>query len=241
MRRADAAYDGLWRFLVRFFKVPEAPPTLPAVQGEAEPQAFKPAPAFLKLLFLRFWIVAGLIMVPVLAIWLIALILDWRVGLISLPLLVLPMAAMVVFYWVAFNLQYDTTWYVMSGRSLRIRRGIWMIHEFTVTYENIQNIRIQQGPLERRFGLSNLVLESAGGGGGDKSQGLEPARPIIEGIVDAEALRAAIMGKLKQSRESGLGDEAQSAPQSTLKAAHVEVLKEILAELRAHRQAHSPN
>jgi uncharacterized membrane protein YdbT with pleckstrin-like domain len=45
------------------------------------------------------------------------------------------------FAYIAIHLRYDTTWYVHGDRSLRIRRGIWVIHETTLTFENIQNVK----------------------------------------------------------------------------------------------------
>ena len=65
----------------------------------------------------------------------------------------------------AMHLRYDTTWYVLTNRSLRIRRGIWMIHETTITYENVQNVSVNQGPLQRIFGIADVLVQTAGGGG----------------------------------------------------------------------------
>ena len=63
--------------------------------------------------------------------------------------------------YVALHLRYDTTWYVVTDRSLRIRRGIWVIEETTITFENVQNVSITQGPLERAFGIATLVVDTA--------------------------------------------------------------------------------
>jgi membrane protein YdbS with pleckstrin-like domain len=66
--------------------------------------------------------------------------------------------------YVAIHLRYDTTWYVLSSRSLRIRRGVWVIHETTLTFENIQNVSVDSGPLEQWFGIANVMVDTAGGG-----------------------------------------------------------------------------
>src|SRR6185436_13168997 len=76
--------------------------------------------------------------------------------------------------YLAIHLRYDTTWYVLSQRSLRIRSGIWTINEATITFENIQNVTVESGPIERFFGIGNVIVDTAGGssgGGGGHSHG----------------------------------------------------------------------
>ena len=38
--------------------------------------------------------------------------------------------------------------------------------ETTITFENIQNVTVQQGPLQRLFGIADVRVDTAGGGGG---------------------------------------------------------------------------
>ena len=61
-----------------------------------------------------------------------------------------------VFAYVGIHLRYDTTWYVLTDRSLRIRRGILTIHETTISFENVQNVEVRQGPLQRYFGIADV-------------------------------------------------------------------------------------
>ena len=51
-RAAAWIYTGIWAVLVKWFRVPHDPPTLPAGPGE-KVESFQPAPAFLK--YLKFW------------------------------------------------------------------------------------------------------------------------------------------------------------------------------------------
>ena len=81
----------------------------------------------------------------------------------------------------ALHLRFDTTWYVMTERSLRIRRGIWVIREMTITFENVQNVKVQQGPLQRFFGISSLVVETAGGGSAEPGKGHAANQAIVVG------------------------------------------------------------
>ena len=62
------------------------------------------------------------------------------------------------------KLDYDYHHYVITDRSLRIRAGVWHVHEMTMTFANVQNISIRQGPLQRLLGIADLVVQTAGGG-----------------------------------------------------------------------------
>lgn len=133
----------------------------------------------------------------------------------------------------AIQLRYDTTWYVLNDRSMRLRRGIFVIKETTITFENIQNVSIKQGPLQRWFKISTIVVETAGGGG-KMNEGAETASHsgIIEGIENANEIRDLLMTRMSQSRRSGLGDDEPHDPgredhAAMLGTQHRERLREI--------------
>ena len=63
------------------------------------------------------------------------------------------------------RLDWKLRWYLVTDRSLRIREGIRRVREMTLTFANVQNLQIQQGPIERILGISNLQVTTAGGGG----------------------------------------------------------------------------
>ena len=210
----DAArwiYHGLWAVLVGWFKVPHEPPTLPVGPGEAIDR-FQPAEGFLRYLKFYFW---ALLWVPDLAI-LVAMVgifavVPWLGVLLLVPALALAILPDIVAY-IALHLRYDTTWYVMTDRSLRIRRGVWVIREITVTFENVQNIRVQQGPVQRWFGIADLEVETAGGGGAAQQPGASSGHVArIEGIANAPELRERILRHVRQSATTGLGDEHHGA------------------------------
>ena len=237
---AKKVYRGLWAVLARFFRVPEEPPTLLAIGGEAI-QSFRPSPRFLDYLKFQFWILFLLVDGALAVFWLVILferpLLAFMLGPVFLVAMVLPD----VVAYVALHLRYDTTWYVMSGRSLRIRRGIWLIRETTITFENVQNVELKQGPLQRYFGISDLTVQTAGGGG---AQAHEPqANPhvgLIEGIADAKQIRDVIMTRVRQSRRAGLGDESVEEKRGTAGGArwspdHVEALRGVRDEIIALR------
>ena len=112
------------------------------------------------------------------------------------------------------RLDYDMRYYIVTDRSLRIREGALLIHEATFTYANVQNLKIHQGPLERLLGISNLVVETAGGAGG-KSEGkrgpgafpnMHGHQGVFRGIKNPAEVRDQILALLKGYRDAGLGD-----------------------------------
>jgi membrane protein YdbS with pleckstrin-like domain len=202
-------YSGIWSVLVSWFRVPDQPPTIPG-GGAGAARSFRPAEGFLRYLKFYFWFALVLIDGLILVGWL-AVTLVWPLAgmLLALPALVVAVLPDIVAY-VAIHLRYDTTWYLVSDRSLRIRRGIWLLHETTITYENIQNIRVTQGPLQRFFGIGNVLVETAGGGSSHQ-EGAGASlmhRGLIEGVDNAGEIRDVILSHLRKTRTAGLGDEA---------------------------------
>ena len=59
------------------------------------------------------------------------------------------------------RLNYELRWYIVTDRSLRIRIGIWIVEEITMTFDNIQDLRITAGPPQGWLGLAALELSSA--------------------------------------------------------------------------------
>ncbi|MCA9102792.1 MAG: PH domain-containing protein [Planctomycetales bacterium] len=236
-------YQGVWGVLVKWLRVPDTPPELPTAAGE-HVEVFRPAVGFLNYMKLAFWIEMALTALAFFVIWLMITVAVWPVGLI----LFAPGVALLVFinvvFYVALHLRYDTTWYVVTGRSLRIRRGIWVIHETTITYDNIQNLRVSQGPVERYFGIANLLVETAGGGGGGQdphSAGLNLNRGRIEGVDNAQQIRDLISARLRLTSGTGLGDDddddrPRRSAHRAQKSAH-DVAPEQLALLREIRDA----
>ena len=116
------------------------------------------------------------------------------------------------------TLNWEMRWYMVSDESLRIREGLVRVREQTMTVANIQNMRVRQGPLQRLFGLSELEVHTAGGGGSASDDGKDGARNLhvghFRGLDDAWALRDRLRDALARHRASGLGDpdEDSAAP-----------------------------
>lgn len=228
-------YQGVWGVITRLFLVPEEPPHLPTRPGETA-MSFRPAPRWLDYLKFQFWI--GLIVFAgvIFVVWVVIMAAEPIAGVLIAPVALALFGVPYVVGYVAIHLRYDTTWYVLTRRSLRIRRGIWTIHETTITFENVQNVSVSQGPLERMFGVANVLVETAGGGGGaaqaQGGQAMQTHRGLIEGIANAAEIRDMLMEQLRRSRTAGLGDETEAKPAARPKTAawspaHLAVLGEI--------------
>lgn len=207
-RASQHVYRGIWGVLSRVLKVPQTPPDLPRLSGEFF-VTIKPARGFVH--YLRCKLVWGLVTSFVLLMMGAGSLMaaEPLTGLLSAPLVIALEVVAGILGFFAIRLRYDTTWYVLNERSIRLRRGIFIIKETTITFENIQNVSIKQGPLQRWFKISTIVVETAGGGGKTK-EGAEaaPHSGIIEGIDNANEIRDLLMTRMAQSRRSGLGDEA---------------------------------
>lgn len=115
------------------------------------------------------------------------------------------------------RLDYEMRWYVATDRSLRLREGLVAVREMTLTYANVQNVSIRQGPLQRLLGLSDLVVQTAGGGGSRQDAHGQEAGPsmhegTLRGVDNAEEIRDLILSHLRRLRDAGLGDPDERPP-----------------------------
>ncbi len=144
-------------------------------------------------------------------------------------------------------LDYEYRWYMVTDRSLRIREGLLKVQERTMTFSNIQNVSIRQGPLQRVFGISDVEVRTAGGGdataGGKDNQGLADNLHLgyFRGVANAAEIRDTILAHLKRLRSTGLGDPDEPvAPDAAPDIAAEDLLeagRRVLAEARALRRA----
>lgn len=122
------------------------------------------------------------------------------------------------FSWLLLSLDYRYRWYLTTDRSLRIREGIWRVQERTMTFSNVQNVAIRQGPIQRLFGIADLEVRSAGGGGKEsggegEGEGDDLHVGYFRGVAHADRIKDAILRHLRRLRATGLGDpEEPTAP-----------------------------
>lgn len=71
--------------------------------------------------------------------------------------------------------------YLEKDDDILLRRGILFRHQVAVPYGRIQYVDIRQGPLQRAFGITQIVITTAGGGTASTFEGLP--------MAEAERLR----------------------------------------------------
>jgi len=130
------------------------------------------------------------------------------------------------------RLNYELRWYIVTDRCLRVRSGVMNVHEITTTFANIQEVRLSSGPLQKLLGLADVEVHSAGGGAGKGSSGGHVAR--FDGVDNASEIRDFILARLRQYRDSGLGEKDGTRPADSGQGA-VAAAQAVLAEARALR------
>lgn len=241
-------YEPLKRLALGLLRVPAEPPEEPAGTHESV-VVFRASPRYLTYLMIPM-IVSVMAMgiglglgegIIGFALWtkgfFAVAVAIWAVG--ALLILVKALA-----FYVTTRLNYELRWYIVTDRSLRIREGVWLVREVTLTFANVQNINVIQGPLQRYFGISDLIVETAGGGMGKAAGGpnmMLSHHGVLRGIENATEVRDRIQNLLRAYRASGLGDpeEKHVAPAAAgeLGGEALDVLRGIRDEAKLLRAA----
>jgi len=215
----------LWiRFARRLLKLPEGDADV-AAGDDAHTEVWNPGAGYRRYRLLSFWI-SGAVSVLGVAGAMVALYVAERQGELSamdpqvMPwvfagcgLLLLWLGGVFAFKYATVHLELDMLRYTLTDRVLRLRRGAMNVQEVTLSFANIQNVKYQQGPLQRIFGIGDLVVETAGGGGGATEQaggaGLGAHHQgLIQGVSEPEKLRETILARVRAVKGAGLGDHA---------------------------------
>ncbi|NQU44790.1 PH domain-containing protein [bacterium] len=244
-------YEFLKSIALTLLRCPQEPPEPPA-GSYGSVHVFRASPKFLRYRLIGLWIrLAGFLIGGLLGLLFLLVSLKISAMLIGIVILAALIVKIMLLY-ITIRLDYEMRYYIITDRSLRIREGVWAIREITLTFENIQNMKIEQGPLQRLFGVYDLAVETAGGGGSlslkqIKESGLTH-RGVFRGIERPAELRDQILAYLKAVRTSGLGDtdefEEGSAgagdiepPAAALGEAEMEALRAIARETGQWRRA----
>ena len=83
---------------------------------------------------------------------------EWLAGVMIVPVLILAIA--LVWRWP--NRRYAARGYDLGIDRLRVVRGVMWRSDTVVPFGRIQHIDVTRGPVERLFGLSTLVVHTAG-------------------------------------------------------------------------------
>ncbi len=108
-------------------------------------------------------------------------------GVIIVPVLVLA----AFFIWRFPRRRYAYKGYDMGVDRLRVVRGYWWRADAVVPFGRVQHLDVQQGPLERIYGLATLILHTAG---------THNASVPLAGLLraDAEEMRETIRQHIKR-------------------------------------------
>ncbi len=124
------------------------------------------------------------------------------------------------------KLDWELRWYMVGEEFLRLREGLWTVHEQTIRIANIQNMKVKQGPIQRLFGIADLEVHTAGGGNLptdlDELEGKTLHLGRFRGLEDARALRDRIRERLTRERGTGLGDADDESPHEAVEISSLE-------------------
>ena len=142
------------------------------------------------------------------------------------------------------RLDFEKRWYLVTDRSLRVREGILQMREATVTFANIQNISISQGPIQRLLGIADLRVDTAGGGSAVGTHGEHGTTNMhmvkFRGVNNANEIKELMQQRLWQLKDSGLGDHDDhhaAQPDVVASSNLLTALREVHAEAQALRVA----
>ena len=243
-------YKAFRSWTERLLRIPETPDPPPG--DETSTRLFRAAPNYYRYLLVT-WVlrtaVALAVIVPMEVIPMItsmtravdrAIPQAWM---FRAPLLIIGIVLVQRLFALALvRLDFEKRWYLVTDRSLRVREGVVRLREMTITFANIQNISISQGPIQRLLGISDLRVDTAGGGSQKKEQsGEENLHGVrFRGVNNAEEIRDLINTRLRQLKDSGLGDVDDARPALVANTAAVSLagpLRDILTEAAALREA----
>jgi membrane protein YdbS with pleckstrin-like domain len=220
------------QLVLRILDVDTHAPPLPA---GGSPRVFRASPDFLRYRIVA-WLFGHLVAGAALTIAVVTSCVDLNAHGHTTIARVIPMLVAVALGVVAVvsyaivKLDYQLRWYVVTDRSIRIREGAIVQREMTLTLANVQNLRLSQGPLQKLFGIADVVVETAGGTSTVDTGGTAALR----GVRDAAALREELHALAEKHRGAGLGDVDDAAHPPATTDVHA-ALQAVRDETRALR------
>src|SRR6056297_3155048 len=119
------------------------------------------------------------------------------------------------------NRYFDNLYCELTTRALHFKKGVLFTTERTVPFDKIQDLTFKEGPLLRYFGLSSLMIETAG------NSAASMADMKLIGIIDAPEFRQMVLeqrDEITYNRSNGKKDQS---------AAEDHVLLPLLEEISA--------
>lgn len=194
--------------LLGWLAVAPGPPEPPA-GTHASIRVFRASPRYLRYRLLGLAIGGGLVVAALLAAAVGLALAGETAGLVALLLVGAVTLGIVALVYAGLRIDYEVRHYVFTDRSVRVREGAWTVRERTLGFANVQNLRVTQGPLQRLFGISDLRMDTAGGGGGQGAQGGAGGGGHalrVAGVENAAELRELVAEYVRRRADAGLGD-----------------------------------
>ncbi len=156
----------------------------------------------------------------------------------------------------AVRLDFEQRWYMVTDRSLRLRAGVFRLSESTMSFANLQQVEVKQGPVQRLLGLADVRVQSAGGGGGDSRDDHDDEdslhTAVFQSVTNASEIRDLILDRLRRFRQASLGDPddhhepevtatTPAAPTPPPSTDTLAAAQELLTEARSLRSALAAN
>lgn len=88
-------------------------------------------------------------------------------------------------------------WVVANGENLRLYQGGLNIHDVTMRYAVVQQVRLRQGPMQRLFGIGDVEISSAAGQD-DEAGGSRMVR--VRNIARSTELRDLVRSRAEATR-----------------------------------------
>jgi len=195
-------------------------------------KTFKPSPRYLGKLRLVITIIALLILAGgVLLGWLMSL--DKSIGASGFRIVVIVTAIIDALWWVPAMLltapYYRSLSYEIQDDEVIVRVGIWTKSVKHVPYRTVTNLTAKRDILDRWLGLGTLDIQTAG------MSGQTGAEEKLAGLPDVQEVYEMVATALRRFRGAMAPTTTEVEAEPAMASAGV--LNEILAEVRAIRQA----
>lgn len=198
--------EKLKEILAPLLKIDLTAPHIPAGhESDTYLRAVRASPRFLSMRYTLLSLYGCMWLLLILIGTIITIFIPFSLWLLT-PFIALIIGMKVLLMYITTRIDYDMRWYIITDTTLRVRYGVWSLQEITVSFTNVQNVRIVQGPVERLFDISTLIVDTAGGGNADRDPYAKGHRAILRGIENPKEVRDMILTVLKMNREAGLGD-----------------------------------
>ena len=114
---------------------------------------------------LTLWRIMALswMVLAIIGVWLIVIVLEIEVELLMATLLYVPLFLGLIGAWIYASKRfaaYETTFFPEQG--MRVRSGVIWRKEIWLPIARLQHLDVNQGPLDRKWGMAGLVLHTAG-------------------------------------------------------------------------------